>query len=351
MARTPSVALAAIILFGPAAARSPSGQAPTAFLVLLDSYRQGDRKQAVRTLLDWPQSQLAASLRSIENRAIACPSPCLRATLLLELEAAIEQRGRKNENAADFHLDRARKLAPRLIEEPGNEGFLRDWLLAAGLALRMEGRTLVPIDIFSECARRFESDAECQLALGTAYEARVFSSVPYAGAFGWQPSTAPVPNNARAGLQAKNAYERALRLVPELDEAHLRFGRFLQRRGEAKRAEQELTWVLEHSTTAHYRVLAHLFLGRMAENRERFRDAAAHYRAALQEQPTCQAARLALSHALLRAGQHREAMETARSTLHAPDEPEALESWLAYRLDAVNEFKRRMRSLTEQVHP
>ncbi len=346
----------------PPQAAGASDENPATYLDLLDRYRERDPKQAVQTLLDWPRDRLVASLRGIKDGHIACGSRCLRSALLLGLEASIAERRSGNDEEADFHLSQAGGLAHRL--EYPDRGFRRDWLLASGLALRMEGKARAPIELFSQCAQAakmmdprsgrevgVEGDVACQLALATTYEELATVALPDAGPLAKLPSAPRFQRGVETKLRAQNAYERVLRLAPEWEEAHLRFGRYLQRVGDTKGAHRELSLVLDRSQVAPHRALAHLFMGRLAEAREQFEDAALHYRAALEEQPTCQAARLALGHTLLRSGRPQEAIAAARGALTAPDDPEAIESWLAYRSNVVFEFERRMASLKESLRP
>jgi len=98
--------------------------------------------------------------------------------------------------------------------------------------------------------------------------------------------------------QADRAFRDALALDASLHEARLRLGRLLLVRGRLVEAEPVLEEVERLSADDRQRYLARLFLGRLAERRDRPGEAAAFYARALEVWPDSQAARFALAHAL-----------------------------------------------------
>jgi tetratricopeptide (TPR) repeat protein len=100
--------------------------------------------------------------------------------------------------------------------------------------------------------------------------------------------------------QAAGAFRDALALDPGLHEALLRLGRLLLVGGRLIEAEPLLEDVDRRSGDKRQRYLARLFLGRVAEGRDRRDDATLSYARALASWPDSQAARLALAHVLER---------------------------------------------------
>lgn len=316
------------------------------YLALVVRYRQGEREATITERLRWPKA-LGRRLRSALDGSGAppCDPVCLRAAGLLETEAARRQLEESRGANVAFHLDLARRFVEAARDSPGGERFLRDWLLAAGQLLRQFERPQRALDYFRDCAQRFRDDAGCQLGLAATHEDLV--SRGSGGDWGWLAG----PTRDPAALRVEACYRRALELAPALDEAHLRYGRFCQRQARRDEARRHLTQALEGASSIRTRVLAHLFLGQMDEGQGRLETAASHYRAALAEEPNCQAARLALSQTLRRAGQLRAATEAARAALEAGNDPQAVDSWLVHRFDAAAAFNTTLAELQERVRP
>jgi tetratricopeptide (TPR) repeat protein len=100
--------------------------------------------------------------------------------------------------------------------------------------------------------------------------------------------------------QAAGAFRDALAIDPFQHEALLRLARLLLVEGRLIEAEPLLEDVDRRSGDARQRYLARLFLGRLAERRDRHHDATLSYARALAIWPDSQAARLALAHVLER---------------------------------------------------
>jgi len=122
------------------------------------------------------------------------------------------------------------------------------------------------------------------------------------------------------------ALRDALALDPGLQEPRLRLGKLLLDERRTIEAEPLLAEVDERGADDRQRYLARLFLGRVAERRERPEEATRLYRRALEAWPDSQAARLALAHALERLSGPavppvlvRATLAASRRLVRAPD--------------------------------
>jgi tetratricopeptide (TPR) repeat protein len=251
------------------------------------------------------------------------------------------------------------------MEAQPDAALQRDWLLAAGYYLQGESRFPEALKLFEDAERR-GATPEVWLALGSVAEERwtwpVLGGVP-------PPEAPPIGSPTLSVLQERTGrdrlareaisyYEKALRADPRQFEAQLRRGRLLGVLGKTAEAEADLAAVVKSAADPYLKSLAHLFLGRLAEKGQDAGAAAAHYRAALQGRPSFQAAQLALSHALRRAGRLDEAASAARSALQprppgpgGPRVQDLEEPWISYQLGlawrlpgALAELRRKVQS-------
>lgn len=177
-------------------------------------------------------------------------------------------------------------------------------LAATALALGFPG-TARP---FAEQVRQAAPlDAEVQLVFGCVAEAQAEEQV-----LRRRDSEA-----ARLREEAGRALLDALALDPTLHEARLRVGRLLLAMGALVQAEPHLEAVDRLSADNRHRYLARLFLGRLAERRDRQDDAARFYARAIACWPDSQAARLALARVLERESGPAAARPLVAATLAA----------------------------------
>ena len=179
------------------------------------------------------------------------------------------------------------------------------------------------LPFFTECAPLHPDAADAWLGAGTAHE-----YTAYPDGFGGTPVALP---SRKAAAEAERCYREAARLNPRLAEARLRLGRVLRLAGALEEAELELKAAVDSSENGNLTALAHLFWGESREARGDFVAAIQHYRAALEADPDCQPAALALSHALSRSGRPREASESLTPTLTAT-EATSHSPWREYHL-------------------
>lgn len=310
---------------------------------LIAFYREGDFQSAAEAL--------AACERHVVERAVEAftatnpDDPAdLRAAALLHSEAGAYLRGQNDLARGDFHWNMARDLSALVGSNPedrSGRSFQSRWLLAAGYYYQSEMDDSRALGFLKQALRLSDTDAEIHLALGAVHEV--------VGALmrrAWSPSRVPStnPRIMRDELRARSVsrqqlstaegyYREALRLAPNMAEAHLRLGRVLGQLGDGEKALAELVWVVEHARDAYLLGMAHLFLGSLREQNDDWSTAVEDYRKAVAAKPDWQVHHLALSHALHRAG----ALGEAERALHAALQVKAREDlpdsgWWTYYL-------------------
>jgi tetratricopeptide (TPR) repeat protein len=102
--------------------------------------------------------------------------------------------------------------------------------------------------------------------------------------------------------QTERAYQRVIERDSDNVEAHLRLGHVHKLRGNREDALRELHWVLDHAEEPDFKLVAHLLVGDLYKDKGSLQEAIESYRAALAQDPICQAAATALSQALHQTG-------------------------------------------------
>jgi tetratricopeptide (TPR) repeat protein len=137
---------------------------------------------------------------------------------------------------------------------------------------------------------------------------------------------------------AENYYRRALQVVPDQVEAHLRLAHVWQAQRRLGEARAEIEALLARPKLEPRIVyVAYLMLGGMSEAEGRMEEAARCYRAALAAEPDAQVATLALSHARHRSGARAEAGEIVERwlTRAKAEEPAEIDEWLWFQWGAA----------------
>jgi tetratricopeptide (TPR) repeat protein len=231
-----------------------------------------------------------AGLLSLEAQSPAEAEFHLRASttlLVWSREAAAEARNWAEARRNVFHKRFPQKMPPPEtdIRERIDRGGFYMAVAAAALAIGFAD-TAHP---FAEKAREFAPlDPEVQMVSGCAAEVLAAEQI------------LRHRDSEAAALREKADAELrdALALDGGLLEARLRLGKLHLDRGRLIEAEPLLHAVAERSGDDRQRYLARLFLGRLAERRERLDEAAGFYLRALEAWPDSQAAHLGLAHAV-----------------------------------------------------
>ena len=313
---------------GPAAAAGPR----RSYADLATESLTGDPASAMTQALGWSDAAIADAAGELQRDASACDASCRRAAVLLHTEVAAVAARRGDIAASRRHEVAARALLddPLVAKAPGAREFRQGWLVALGHGRRARSQLSQSLELYGQ-ALGLGDDAEALLGTGSVHEALAFSvdlekmAGPDGARLDLLQQTAL---QSSAAKEAEDAYRKALRVDPTLDEAHLRLGRVLALRGRRKDGRKELL-AAALSADAYVAMLANVLLGKdlMGEGRtqaalERLRAAAAG--------PSSGRVHLALSYGLLRAGRAREARESLEAALSPPTQE--LDPWLGYHL-------------------
>ena len=296
-------------------------------------YASGRRAEAIAKLDGWDESEMKDQLVLLRNlkskRGGHLPEDLLRAAVMLHTDRDLYDRLQPagQETARQCGIDRhagyARALISLLaVESDEGRAFARSWLTAMALASHWD---LCLDDVrrwTREGIKWFPKDAQFFLIQGTAGEvSAALTPIPQIFAN---------PGNRKDGLveaarrkqelsDARRDLEAALAIDPEMHEARLRLGRVLWRLERPQEAREALRALLDRAPEPWIVYLAHLFLGRVLEDAGEPPAAIEEYRAALTVDPAAQAAGIALSEALLMAGDDAESREVLdRAVKQAP---------------------------------
>ncbi len=302
---------------------------------LVARYARGERALAIAGLARFSDSELGRIAQAVEAAALAAervkdgeqgkeppeaPIP-LRAAAMLHLDldqaerppaAGTEQPRRCPGPKAAI----AARYASILAWHEATKEFARRFFVALAHSCQWDACLLEAQRWAREGLKLFPRDAELLLAVGSALEES--ATVWAGGAVVVNPALPPrLDEAARASAteraaryrQARSLYEDAIASDGGLTLARVRLGRVLWRLGDGERGRAALEKAVERATDPPLQYLAHLFLGRVHEDSGRLDQAVEHYRLALGHEPEAQAAAVALSHALRRAGAAEEARD------------------------------------------
>ena len=132
--------------------------------------------------------------------------------------------------------------------------------------------------------------------------------------------------------RAEELYRSILATQTDTAEVRLRLGRVLQLSGGGEKALRELKRSLELAEDSEVEHVAHILLGETCYQMGRLSEAIQSYRAALDIDPHCQVAAVALSHALHRAGDWAGSRQVMHEFFnhHAGRSSGKLDPWLRY---------------------
>jgi tetratricopeptide (TPR) repeat protein len=346
------LALAAAGHAAPSGAPAASDDdARAAYLAAVERWSAGD-DAVVDAWADWIVDELARLHDRVSTLSAGAPPAVLHDAVRLHVLAAhaASQRGRLGPWRS--HLDLAQALLERTGASPAGEqsldvvGLRRDVALAEGYALLMRWQPSFALAAFKRALAARPDDGDALLAAGMAEELRVtvpalaldrYVSAPELINRGAVDDLIPTCNVQRMDYEnslraAESFFKHAAAADPALAaEARLRLGRVLDVAGRRERAEREWSQTLEGSARGDVACLARLFLGRAAERRRDWRQAAEHYRAALLEAPGAQSAHVALAAALDQLGDRAGAREHAGAALETSHAAAgAVDPWLRY---------------------
>ncbi len=302
-------------------------------------YAQGDRGNALASILTWTESDLGRirkSVEALEKAARRC-GECeeqqrfdavpLRAAILLHAErdrtdraAMIRESGGAAECAVSAHGRMSEQLIALAARQAGGVEFVSRFAAANSLYLRSvlcfaTGRHWAGIGLEVS-----PGDAMLHLADGLASETIgttgfVEPTFRRAADSRGRPVYGYADVNRKQELKrALGALEKALASNPRLSEARLRAGRVLWRLGRGREAQDSLRRAVIESEGA-LRYLAHLFLGQCLEDEGNLAGAIDQYAAAVALRPETQIGAVALAHAHSLDGRSERAREILEGAL------------------------------------
>jgi tetratricopeptide (TPR) repeat protein len=241
---------------------------------LVERYRGGSFNDAATALSQLPRdvTQKASRLYQKEHSST---EDSLSAALLHTDAALIPDSERS------FHFRSAMEFLRRLEDEPRRRAAQRQWLLCLAYLFQKEQRYLVALPFLTHAAFLFPDDIEILLALGTSCESA-----------GW------IYGYENLIDRAEKVYRDILLIDPTHVEAHLRLGHILKVKGHHEQSAKELSWIAENTESPDVIVVAALVEGDIHRARGDLNRAIESYRAAVELDPSCQAAVTALSHAV-----------------------------------------------------
>jgi tetratricopeptide (TPR) repeat protein len=307
--RTP-LAGPTLVLLAASLCRAQPSLPSREYLGVVRQYAAGEYESAVARAASWPPSRVGLETRALADLSrraadcVVCPAalewqrlPVL-AALMLHTDCALG--ARKVGMSAAPHEEAAQRVADAVADDPTRAVFLARWYsVMAGLA-EGENRWEDALDWAVRATRALPRSAVAQHVIGCVEETMASVDAPPA-------EEGSTPAQREHLDKAFRAFEAALVLDPSLADARLRLGRVAQRLGQDDLARTTFAQVLASATQRDTLYLAHLFVGGLDEAAGRPGEAARSYGAAVVLIPSCQCARLALSHVLLRQGDRQRA--------------------------------------------
>jgi tetratricopeptide (TPR) repeat protein len=307
----------------------------------VDEYIKGDRHKALEMIGAWNAKDLGSVLNSIEDAAKAAAKcrACdagqrfgtlpIKAAILLHAQRDRADRVAKvkvldgaAECSESTHGQASERLLASALVQAGGEEFVARFSLAMALDFRAMLCFLRAVHWAEVGLKTAPGDPTLFVARGLASETM--------GVTGWAEPTpfttfddrrgrrtvlrsGPIDKTRQLNL-AREAFEKALTLDTDQEEARVRLGRVLWHLGRTKEAEEALRKAVA-ANEGPVSYLAHLFLGRCLEDRQDLEGAIQEYKASLILRPETQIGAVALAHALVLRGDAEGARQVLEPAL------------------------------------
>ena len=276
------------------------------YSVLVDGYREGAFAESAEALSRVRRESLERAVRDYRKKALSESE--LKTAALLHMEVAFSTR-----REVLFHLKSARDYLNRIEDDSARKTSLRRWYLAVSSLLRSSMQSWAALHLVQDVTKMYPEDVEILFAIGSVYDAA-----------GWM-------GVAHMLERSETVYRGILAIQPENAEVHLRLGRVMQLRGNGEEALRELKLSLEHAYDAEIRFVALMLVGHVSSQLGRMPEAVEAFRESLEIDPHCQAAAVALSHALHRAGDRPGSREVLSAFFaQNGDLPREPDRWMRY---------------------
>ena len=305
---------------------SPSEFVAEDYAQVVQRYIEGQFRSAVRELSDVSPTNLEKVCEEYGERWLTVPQ--LKAAALLHTEAVLFEEG-----DLKFHTSAARRWLRR-AEFGFYRNFERRLFLLMSYHFMGTGQPWETRAVLEAALLEYPEDREFVLALGTLFETS-----------GW------VRKDAASLRKAEDQYRLILDKDPGFAEARLRLGRVLALLGRADQAFVELNGVLSTTKDKQFRLVGHLAMGAIHEEREELEEAVEAYRRATALNLECQSASIALAHALHRAGDLEGSLWTLEKFLERDEGgiSRAEDPWLDYLLGHSHRFGELLRDMRAEV--
>lgn len=340
-------------------------------------YSGADRNLAVEAIGRLTEKDLAFVLGPVERlarEARNCPTCPARARLdalplpvavLLHAERDRAERIEKTvaedgapECTIGVHGLMVERLLKTLDIRAGGLDFLARFAVA--MSSHFRGKNCLPhAKHWAEVGRKYApNNASVLEAQGEVSETLAAETATFPGSVpitlfdsAGRPGLATESINTKQQLsRAREAYEGALALNPELVEARLRLGRVLWRLGRLPEADQALRAAVL-GVKGPLLSLAHLFLGQCLEDSGDLESAVEEYRKAIALRPETQTGAVALAHALFLRGDGEAAREVLEIAAGFAGRRRTLDPFLTYMEGSSLEAEVQLEALRSEFSP
>jgi len=344
-------------------APAPLSRPSARFSLLFLQYRHGDSDAAVDTLSKWTEGDVIAE---------AVPSPnddvWMRASLASFLTEAgmhggrfgyfsefapqsILLRGWGLDKVFEIYSYRSYSIVKDLTriadrkEDDRLRSFCARWYVyMTSFSIRYRRPALTGLQAMAD--HDLSEDPDVSLMLGSIYESRSgpFAESATAGCGRMivspdgcvpNPKTVTGDGSAAPTQEAAFLFKHALKVNPNLAEAHLRLGRLqhlLNQTADARPHLEQALQLAAQQDLGYVAYMAELYLGDIEEHDEHWPRAIALLRAAVRADPGAHIANIALGEALLRSGDRSGWVEAKQMFEgESQDAPRSLDPWFFYR--------------------
>jgi tetratricopeptide (TPR) repeat protein len=258
---------------------------------IVDQYRHGDYHAAVQALSHLPTDDVVRTANRMEKVG---ETDRVLAAMLLHTDTARLPGGADE----SFHIGRAVTYLGRIEDQNARRDVEHRWCLAMGNHYQSKRRFLAALPFLKQAALEFPQDIEAGLAYGSACEA-----------------AAVLLGFNHMLDRAEKQYLQVLEIAPHHAEANLRLGHVLRRMGRNDEAMFHLDNALADKASPDITLIANVVLGDIHRSKGQLSRAITCYRTAVEIEPHCQTAAVALSHGLHQARHFEESSEILKQLL------------------------------------